>query len=88
MGHHMLFEVLRDIAYTHDLSTFLVSTSMPTAPIPPYPGLFLGEREMILCSHFPRREAGRSPIGDRSTLLSLPAPSMRGLSVSLRRGSG
>lgn len=42
----MLFEgTYASIAYTPDLTTFLVSTSMPTAPIPPHPGLFLGKRD-------------------------------------------
>lgn len=31
-----------DIAFTHDLSSFLVSSFMPSAPAPPHPGLFLG----------------------------------------------
>ena len=34
-----------DIAFTPDLSTFLVSSVMPSAPAPPNPGLYLGKRE-------------------------------------------
>jgi WD40 repeat protein len=39
----MLWEgTYADIAFSPDLSTFLIGSSMPTAPIPPHPGLFLG----------------------------------------------
>jgi hypothetical protein len=34
-----------DIAFTPDLSTFLLSSVMPSAPSPPYPGLFLGRTD-------------------------------------------
>lgn len=33
------------IAFTPDLSTFLLSSSMPSAPAPPRPGLYLGKTE-------------------------------------------
>lgn len=33
-----------DIAYSPDLSTFLLSSNMPTAPIPAHVGLYLGKR--------------------------------------------
>ena len=40
---HLLWDgSFADIAYSPDLSTFLISSAMPTAPIPPHPGLFLG----------------------------------------------
>lgn len=34
-----------DIAFSPDLSTFLLSSIMPSAPAPPHPGLFLGRRD-------------------------------------------
>jgi WD40 repeat protein len=34
-----------DIAFSPDLSTFLLASSMPSAPAPPCPGLFLGRLE-------------------------------------------
>lgn len=34
-----------DIAFTPDLSSFLTSSFMPSAPSPPHPGLYLGRRD-------------------------------------------
>lgn len=34
-----------DIAFSDDLSSFLVSSVMPAPPAPPHPGLFLGSRD-------------------------------------------